>query len=133
MLEPMESSSNGVLAFRAVGKITDEDYKSALIPAVEDQIKTQGKARLVYVIGPEFESYGGKAMLDDALFGVKHWRDFERIAVVTDRDWIANAMRIFMPLMPAQTKLFHTNELKDALAWAVARKPQGNRNKGIQK
>lgn len=120
MLERMKTATNDILAFRAVGKITDEDYKSALIPAVEEQIRTQGKARLVYVIGPEFESFGGKAMLDDALFGVKHWRDFERIALVTDRDWIANTMRIFMPLMPARTKLFHTDELKDALAWAAA-------------
>jgi len=120
MLERIETSSNDVLAFRAVGKITDEDYKSALIPAVEDQISTQGKARFVYVLGPEFTGFGGKAMLDDALFGVTHWRDFERIAVVTDRDWIANTLRIFMPLMPARTKLFHTDKLKDALAWAAA-------------
>lgn len=120
MLERIKSSSKDVLAFRAVGKVTDEDYKSALIPAVEDQIRTQGKARFVYVIGPEFECFGSEAMLDDALFGVKHWRDFERIALVTDRDWIANAMRIVMPLMPAKTKLFHTDELKDALAWAAA-------------
>ncbi|MCB1369228.1 MAG: STAS/SEC14 domain-containing protein [Rhodobacteraceae bacterium] len=120
MLERIKTSSDAVLAFRAIGKITDEDYKSALIPAVEDQIMALGKARFVYVIGPEFESFGGGAMLDDALFGLHHWRDFERIAVVTDRDWITNAMRIFAPLMPAKTKLFHTDELNDALAWAAA-------------
>ncbi|WP_323036428.1 STAS/SEC14 domain-containing protein [Pararhodobacter sp.] len=120
MLEHVKTAANTVLAFRAVGKVTDEDYTSILIPAVEEQIKSQGKARFVYVIGPEFEGFEAKAMLDDALFGLHHWRDFERIALVTNHDWIANTMRIFLPLMPAKTEIFHTNELTDAVAWAAA-------------
>ena len=120
MLERIKSTSPNVLAMRAVGKITDEDYKTVLIPAVESQIQAQRKVRFVYVIGPEFESFSMQAMLDDALFGLHHWRDLERVAVVTDRESIAHAMRIFMPPLPAKSKVFHTDQLKDALAWAAA-------------
>lgn len=120
MLERIVPTASTVLAFRAVGKITGEDYKSTLIPALDAQITAQGKARFVYVIGPEFEGFEAGAMLDDALFGVTHWRDFERIAVVTDHDWIANGMRMFMPLLPAKTKLFKAGEQSDALTWAAA-------------
>lgn len=120
MLERYQSAPNNVLAIRAVGKITDDDYKTVLIPAVEDQIKATGKVRLVYVIGLEFEDFSARAALDDALLGVVHWRDFERIAVVTDRDWIAKAMRMFMPLLPGEKQLFGIDQLQDAFDWAAA-------------
>lgn len=120
MLERIHPSPDNILAFSARQKVTDEDYKSMLIPSVENQIKANGKVRFVYLIGPEFEGFEAKAALDDALLGLHHWRDFERVAIVTDKDWIANTMRIFLPLMPAKAKLFNINQLQDALNWAAA-------------
>lgn len=120
MFERITPAPDNVLAIKAIGQITDEDYKTFLIPEVEDQIKTHGKVRLVYVIGPEFEGYDVKAALDDAFLGLHHWKDFERIAVVTDRDWISKAMRIFMPLLPAKKKLFGIDQINDALKWAAS-------------
>ncbi len=84
------------------------------------KITAEGKVRLVYAIGPEFEGFDAKAALDDALLGLAHWRDFEKIAVVTDRDWITDAMRMFLPLWPAKTKLFTIDQMQDALDWAAA-------------
>ena len=120
MLEHISPTPQNVLAVKAVGKITEEDYRSVLIPAIEDQIAAQGKARFVYVIGPEFDSFALGAMVQDALLGLHHWRDLERLAVVTDRDWIANAMRLIAPLIPAQTRNFDAGQLNEALAWAAA-------------
>ena len=120
MLEPIQNAPANVLALRAVGKIEDGDYKSVLIPAVELQIKTFGKVRLVYELGSEFEGFSAKAALDDALLGLDHWQDFERIAIVTDRTWIADALRLFLPLLPAKSKLFTTDHRQAALDWAGA-------------
>ena len=51
--------------------------------------------------------------------GCRVWRIggiFEKIAVVTDRDWITlNAMRMFLLLWPAKTKLFTINQMQDAV------------------
>lgn len=120
MLEHIQSAHGNLLAIRAVGRITDTDYKTVLIPEIELRIKEDGKVRFVYVLGPEFEGYGAKAAMDDVLLGLHHWRDFERLAIVTDRDWIANGMRIFMPLMPARTRVFGMDEMQEALDWAAA-------------
>ncbi|MFZ1469280.1 MAG: STAS/SEC14 domain-containing protein [Paracoccaceae bacterium] len=119
MLERLHTAPDNVLVFKASGRITDEDYKTVLIPAIEDRIKTDGKIRFVYVIGPECGGVDAGAVLDDALFGLHHWRDFERIGIVTDHDWIARAMRMFMPLMPARTRLFGIDQMQAALSWAA--------------
>lgn len=120
MFECIKPAPDNVLAIKSVGQITDDDYKMVLIPAVEDQIKAHGKVRLVYVIGPEFEGHDMKAAIDDAFLGLDHWWDFKRIAVVTDRDWITKAMRIFLPLLRARKKLFGIAQIDDAVKWAAS-------------
>lgn len=119
MFQRIQSAPATILAVRAVGKITDEDYKTMLIPAVEYRIKTDGKVRLLYEIGHEFEGFDPQAALDDAQLGLTHWEDFERVAIVTDREWIANAMRLFMPFQPAKMKLFSVEHLEEAMTWAA--------------
>ena len=120
MLKRIVSAPKNVLAVKASGTLTDSDYKTVLIPAVEEQIKAAGKIRLVYEIGPEFDGFDAGAAMDDALLGLKHWREFEKIAVVTDHAWLANTVRLFLPLFPKQTKLFAIGQAKEAIAWAAA-------------
>ena len=55
--------------------------------------------------------------MDDAAFGMKHWREFNRIAVVTDHAWIRSAVSMFAPLLPATVRLFGDSELPVAKEW----------------
>lgn len=120
MLQLNHSAPQNVLAITAIGQVTNHDYKTVLIPAVEKRIKSGELVRLVYEIGDDFEGFSAMAALDDALLGLEHWREFEKIAVVTNRDWIVNTMRMFLPLFPAKAKLFGVDHLQDAFDWAAA-------------
>lgn len=120
MFTRIANAPPNVLAIRAMGRITDDDYRSMLVPAIEQQIRTVGKIRLVYVIGAEFEGFDMMAAMDDALLGIHHWKDFEKVAVATDRDWIANGVRMMGPLLPAKTRIFDVAQMQDALDWAAA-------------
>jgi hypothetical protein len=51
---------------------------------------------------------------------VEHPTRWERVAVVTDVDWIVQMMRLFSFLMPCPAKLFPTSELAQANAWIIA-------------
>jgi hypothetical protein len=44
----------------------------------------------------------------------------ERVAVVTDLDWIERTMRFFDFLMPCPMKAFHTSEAAQAREWISA-------------
>ena len=67
--------------------------------------------------GPEFEGYTAAALIDDAVFGLKHMRDFERIAVVTDIGWIRDGVGLLAHLSPIPLKLFPADATEAALAW----------------
>lgn len=117
MIEMIEGLGDGVIGARAVGKVTAEDYESALIPAVESALETRDKARMLYVLGPEFDGYDGEAALDDARMGMHHWADFERIAVVTDHGAYRTAIKGFGFLMPGEVHVFAVDELDAAKDW----------------
>lgn len=119
MLSEIDTNRVGILAFDAIGKITDEDYKKTLIPAIEGYLKTAEQAHLLLRFGPDFDGYSAHAAMDDALLGLRHLHDFERIAVVTDHPWIAQGLRMFGPLMSAKIKVFSLNETDNALTWVA--------------
>lgn len=56
---------------------------------------------------------------------MKHWRQSERVAVVTDHAWLRSAVTMFAPFFPATVRLFAVSELPAAKDWIVAAKQAG--------
>jgi len=107
-----------VLHVEAEGRVTHEDYVTALIPAVERAVAEAGKINLVYCLGPEFEGFDLRAMVDDAELGLAHLGDFESIAVVTDDPVMRATVKAMSVLVPAPVRVFDLHELEEAIAWA---------------
>ena len=120
MIELIEGTPAGVLAFKAVGEVHAEDYRTVLKPALEDLLAAGKKVRCVYVIGPEFKGYSGGAAWEDASIGLGHLTKWERCAVVTDTDWVRHLLRGFGWMMPGHLRLFAVAELPAAMEWAAA-------------
>ncbi|WP_226781729.1 STAS/SEC14 domain-containing protein [Oceaniglobus trochenteri] len=117
MIEIEPRKGNEPLEFRMTGKITGGDYENILSPAIEEALADGGKIRCLAQIGPGFEGYAPGAMFDDARLGIRHWGGFDRMAVVTDTDWIANGIRIFGFTLPCPVKVFDLDELDEARRW----------------
>jgi SpoIIAA-like len=49
-----------------------------------------------------------------------HRKDWKRLAVVSEHDWIAKAMELFAWAMPGDLRVFDLGELDDAKAWTAA-------------
>lgn len=119
MLTPIKTDRSGILAFDVTGKLTDADYKTLLMPALERHLKDVKQGHLLFRFGPDFEGYTAHAMLDDSLLAARHLHDFERIAVVSDHAWLNIGLKLFGPLMPAHIKLFSLDEMDQAKTWVV--------------
>jgi hypothetical protein len=116
MLRIIEGLPPQVLAIEAVGEVTHEDYRDVLIPRAEAMI-VRGPISMMYVVGADFKNFDLEALWDDGAFGIKHWRDFSHVAVVTDIGWLRSAAGIFAPLIPADVRLFRLSELPAAKDW----------------
>ena len=117
MIEVMTDLPERVLGLRAGGEVTAEDYKTVLVPAIEGQLTKHRKVRLLYVIGDEFKGYTGGAAWEDAKVGMKHLTSFERVAVVTDIDWIENMIKAIGFAIPGEVRVFDDDDFEDARRW----------------
>ncbi len=116
----IEGLPDNVLGFEAMGKVTGDDYKDVIMPAVEASVKKNEKLRMLYLLGAEFESYSPGAMWDDARVGLSHMGSFEKIAFVTDHDVYRTAVKAFGFAMPGDVKVFEVAQLDDAKKWVAA-------------
>ena len=121
MVEPIPGIADNVLAFSAKGKVTSHDYETVIIPAVEKILAEHDKIRLLYHIGPDFEGFEAGAMWDDARVGLRHLTSWERIAMVTDVEWLRAMMKAFGFVMPGMVKVFNNDDLEDAIEWITSK------------
>ena len=73
-------------------------------------------------MGDEFDGFEVGAMWDDAKVGLAHITNWDKIAIVTDVNWIKKAGKVFgfaIDTMSSsgQVKIFNNAELDQAIAW----------------
>lgn len=120
MIEQLKSFPKNVLAFACRGRVTKADYDSVLIPSVIDALKSQNKIRLYYETAGDFVGIDPGAIWEDFTIGIEHLSRWERVAVVTDVEWIKQTMRLFGFLIPGATKSFAASEADSAREWITA-------------
>ena len=108
---------DNVLGFAAKGTVTANDYEAVIIPAVEALFSRQRKVRFLYQLGEEFSGFEAAAMWDDAKLGLKHLSGWDRMAVVSDVEWIRAAIKIFALAIPGHVRVFHNSEFAEARQW----------------
>ena len=120
MIETLSGFPDNILAFVCHGQVTKADYDTVIIPATEKALKTHEKIRLYYEIGKEFASMEPAAMWEDLKVGMGHLTHWERIAVVTDVDWIKYAVQAFRFLIPGKLRVFPTSDSEAARTWIIS-------------
>jgi hypothetical protein len=120
MIEQLPDFPDNVLAFVCKGRVTKADYDDVLVPAVLHALKKHAKVRLYYETAADFAGMDPEAMWEDFTIGMEHLTRWERVAVVTDIDWIKQATRLFSFLLPGTTKSFPTSEAGQARRWLAA-------------
>jgi hypothetical protein len=120
MVELIPDMPPGALGFRVSGRLTRPDYTDVLVPPLRQAVDAGERLRVLYAIGPELHMEVG-ALLEDlkleADLGVRHREAWERIAVVTDLDWLWRAFGLFSWMVPGEMRMFHETELEQAKSW----------------
>ena len=117
MLRSMHDMPVGTLGFEAIGDVDDDDWERTVEPALRARVADGQKLRLLYLFGPDAREIDRDAIQADSGFRARHATSYERVAVVSDEDWLRPAMRTLSFLLPGQARAFPTRELAAAKAW----------------
>ncbi|MFI4876804.1 MAG: STAS/SEC14 domain-containing protein [Blastopirellula sp. JB062] len=100
------------------GKLTVDDYHE-FVPIMEKQIEASGKLRLLVVLH-DFHGWQLSAIWEDTKFGVKHYRDIERLAVVGESKWEQGMASFCKPFTAAEIQYFDQAKIEEARQWIQA-------------
>lgn len=117
MLRRMSDMPLGTIGFEAVGEVEDDDWEEAVEPVLRREIAEGRKLRLLYLLGAEARDIDSDAMTADTGFRARHATSFDRVAVVSDEDWIRPAVRALSFLVPGKARGFRVHDLAAAKAW----------------
>lgn len=121
MIERIEEMPPGVLGLRASGKLSREDYREILEPALREAVEGGG-IRLVFVL-TDFDGLEHGAWIEDMKTGLNAWvrehSSWRRFALVTDVEWVARAMRLFAWMAPGEVRTYGSAELDEATRWVA--------------
>lgn len=117
MIENIPDLPGNVLGLTAKGRVTVTDYESVVIPEVEAVFKRYPKNRFLYHLGDQCSGFEGSAVWDNIKLGLEHFSGWERLAIVSDVEWIRTAIRIFGLVMPGDIRVFDNSELDEAKRW----------------
>src|SRR4051812_18198938 len=117
MLRQMRDMPAGTIGFEAIGEVEDDDWEDAVEPVLRREIAAGEKLWLLYLLGAEAHDVDGDAMKKDTGFRARHSKSYERVAVVTDEDWMKPALKALSFLMPGHARGFPVHDLSAAKAW----------------
>jgi hypothetical protein len=117
MIEIMLESEGNILVVKATEKLTARDYEEVFIPKINQLIEEYGKVRVVVLLAENFSGWEIGAAWDDAVFGIQHRNDFEKMAVVGGPKWVQWATKISFNFMGGQVAVYDIPDFQRAVAW----------------
>ncbi len=121
MIELLTDMPPGVTGIRVSGRLRGDELRDVK-PTVDEMLKT-GEIRIVEVIASDYEGFGPGGLIEDLKLGfgtvMPHHSAFRRIAVVSDKDWVAHVLHALAWMIPGEIATFGLDELERAKQWAA--------------
>ncbi len=100
---------------KAIGRLSHEDYQT-LTPMLESAIAGIEQPKINMLIdATQFEGWELRALWDDFKLGLKHGREFQKLAIVGNKKWMPFATKLGSWFIAGEAK--HFDELTDAIVW----------------
>lgn len=125
MIEVLPDMPQGVTGIRVSGRLGGHELREVR-PAIEESLKT-GEIRIVEVIDSDYEGFGPGGLVEDLKLGLgtvlPHHSAFRRIAVVSDKEWVAHTLHALAWMVPGELAVFGLDDLERAKKWAAGAGP----------
>lgn len=119
MIEVLNGFPPTVMGFVCKSQMTKEDYEHILTPTVAQALADYQNVRLYLQIDPDFAGVEPRVVWEDFKLGMAYLFRWDRIAVVTDVEWIRHTFKAFSCVIPCVAKVFRLDEVSTAKDWVV--------------
>ena len=119
MITHLANLPANIVAFKAVGSITEKDFIDTVMPQVKALVDKTGKLNYLLVLESSLDEFTIGAWVKDALMGLQHLTKWNRAAIVTDVKSIRYFTDMFSYVIPGEFKGFEHKNLQEAIDWVA--------------
>ena len=99
-------SNHFFLSLRVIGKLSHEDY-NIITPMIESALDGIKEPKIkVFMDASKLEGWEMRAAWDDFKLTMKHGKEFEKIAILGNKEWQALAIKVSSWFITGETKYF---------------------------
>lgn len=120
MITQIHDVPDNIVAFRAEGEVTEDDFDIVKQKSAELVEKTN-KLNYLLLLDAPLKEFTAGAWLQDALLGIKNITKWNRAAIITDSEGIQDFTAIFSKVMPGEFRGFPKSQYENALDWVSGR------------
>jgi len=118
MFEILNETKADLLAIKASGTLTAQDYEQTLLPKLEQLFERNDRLKLFVQFSDDFAGWASTAAAwDDMQIGLEHANDFEKFAIVGGPQWVGIGAKLFSMFVHGQIKLFPQEAKSSAISW----------------
>ena len=117
MITEIKEVPTNMVAFRATGEVTKEDFEKVVFLAVEKVVERTGELNYLLLLQTDAKNFTFGAWWQDVILGLKELFKWRRAAIVTDSESIIRFTHIFSVFAPGVYKGFLPDEFDQAVTW----------------
>ena len=118
MFEILPQTTGALLAIKASGKLSADDYEKVLLPKLNELFKVHKKLDMLVQFDEDFACWDSpRAAWDDAKIGLEHPNDFNKIALVGAPQWVEWGMKLYSLFVKGKLRSFPAGQESDAFVW----------------
>jgi hypothetical protein len=110
-----EENSGKILELHISGKLVKADYEF-FVPEFERLVRQHGKLRLLFDM-TGFHGWEASAVWEDFKFGIEHFSDIERLAMVGETKWQHGMTTFCKPFTKAKIRYYVHADADMAWKW----------------
>jgi hypothetical protein len=114
-IELNEQNRGKILIIHVSGKLVKEDYER-FVPEFERLTRQHGKLDLLFDM-TGFHGWKAGALWEDTKFGIRHFNDIGKLAMVGEKKWQQGMALFCKPFTTAAIRYFDHTEIAAAQQW----------------
>ena len=120
MITLIENLPRNIIGFKYDEEVTADDYETILFPAFEVASANMEHFNVLCELGENFTNIKPGAIKDDLEIGLRYFRKWKKIALISDKQWVNHTVQALRFIIPGHVRTFTTDKKKEAIDWLSA-------------
>jgi len=120
MITQITDVPNNMVAFRAEGEVTKDDFE-IVKETVADLVEKTGKLNYLLFLEDSPKEFTAGAWLQDAMLGIENLTKWNRAAIISDSEGVQKFTDLFSKVMPGEFRGFPKDDYQHAVDWVSER------------